>query len=141
MLIALLVVLGGLLLVMLAVLIAALVLKGRKAPVPSVTYSMDDVRSLARAGRKVEAIRLYRQLTGQGLAEAKAAVEQLSGRAPAAPRKQGIILREVRDADIELQIRTGHLMNAIALYREKNGVGLQEARTAVERWRDRLRAS
>lgn len=142
MVIALLVVLGGLLLAMLAVLIAAVLMKARQAPVePRVTYSMDDVRSLARAGRKVEAIRLYRQLTGQGLTEAKAAVEQLSGRAPAAPRKQGIILREVRDSDIELQIRSGHLMNAIALYREKNGVGMQEARTAVERWRDRLRAS
>lgn len=138
-----LVLLGGLLL--LVVLGLGVVLLTRKAapvaPAPRVTASMDDVRALARAGRKLEAIRLFRQLTGQGLAEAKAAVEQLGGRSAPAVRKQGILLREVADADIELQIRSGHLLNAIALYREKNGVGLQEARTAVERWRDRLRAS
>jgi large subunit ribosomal protein L7/L12 len=110
-------------------------------PPPRVAGSLDDVRQLARAGRKLEAIRLFRQLTGQGLAEAKAAVDQLAGRSSPAPRKTGIILREVRDADIEQQIRCGDLLNAVALYREKNGVGLQEARTAVERWRDRLQAS
>lgn len=138
-----LVLLGGVLL--LALLGLGVVLLARKrdvpAPAPRVTASLDDVRQLARAGRKLEAIRLFRQLTGQGLAEAKAAVEQLSGRQAQTPRKQGVILREVRDSDIELQIRSGHLLNAIALYREKNGVGVQEARTAVERWRDRLRAS
>jgi ribosomal protein L7/L12 len=142
MVIALLVVLGGLFLVMLGVLITALVAKqrGAFAPPPRPVSTLDDVRSLARAGRKADAIRVFRQVTGQGLTEAKAAVEQMSGRAPV-PRKQGLILREVRDADIESQIRLGHLMNAIALYREKTGVGPQEARTAVERWRDRLHAS
>jgi len=136
-------VLGVLSLVMLGVLFVALVVKrrGSAAPPPQPpSYTMDDVRALARGGRRADAIRLFRHLTGQGLAEAKAAVDQLGGRPPV-PRRQGLILRDVRDADIESQIRSGHLMNAIALYREKNGVGLQEARTAVERWRDRLRAS
>ena len=32
---------------------------------------------LVRAGSKIEAIRVYRELTGAGLAEAKAAVERL----------------------------------------------------------------
>lgn len=134
---------GGVLLLVLVGLGVVLLTKKREVPAaaPRVTASLDDVRQLARAGRKLEAIRLFRQLTGQGLAEAKAAVEQLAGRQAQTPRKQGIILREVRDADIELQIRSGNLLNAIALYREKNGVGLMEARTAVERWRDRLRAS
>lgn len=135
--------LGGSLLLVLLGLGVVLLTKRREVPAaaPRVTASLDDVRQLARSGRKLEAIRLFRQLTGQGLAEAKAAVEQLAGRQAQTPRKQGIILREVRDADIELQIRSGNLLNAIALYREKNGVGLMEARTAVERWRDRLRAS
>lgn len=140
-----LVVLGGL---SLLVLVGLLVLLSRQrarptpvAPPARAAHTLDDVRALARSGRKLEAIRLYRQVTGQGLAEAKAAVEQWSGRTPPPARKQGIILREVRDDDIELQIRSGHLLNAIALYREKNGVGVQEAKQAVERWRDRLRAS
>ena len=33
---------------------------------------------LVRAGRTIEAVKVYRQLTGVGLAEAKAAVDQLS---------------------------------------------------------------
>ncbi len=38
----------------------------------------DEAAALARAGKKIEAIRLYRELTGCGLAEAKAKVESLS---------------------------------------------------------------
>ncbi len=37
-----------------------------------------DVRELAEAGRKIEAIKLYRERTGAGLAEAKRAVEEHS---------------------------------------------------------------
>lgn len=36
-----------------------------------------EAEALARAGRKIEAIKVYRELTGAGLAEAKAAVEKL----------------------------------------------------------------
>lgn len=51
------------------------------------------------------------------------------------------LLRDVHDSEIEAQIRTGHLVDAVRLYREKNGVGVQEARAAVEAWRHRMRAS
>ncbi len=37
---------------------------------------MDDIRALSAAGQKIEAIKLYRERTGVGLAEAKAAVER-----------------------------------------------------------------
>lgn len=37
---------------------------------------MDDIRALAESGRKIEAIKLYRERTGAGLAEAKEAVER-----------------------------------------------------------------
>ncbi|XVJ61027.1 MAG: hypothetical protein HEQ23_03125 [Tepidisphaera sp.] len=43
-------------------------------PVPS--DGMDDIRDLAKAGRKIEAIKLLRDRTGMGLAEAKKAVDQ-----------------------------------------------------------------
>jgi ribosomal protein L7/L12 len=36
----------------------------------------DEVRQLAAAGKKIDAIKLYRQLTGAGLAEAKSFVER-----------------------------------------------------------------
>ena len=38
---------------------------------------LDEVRVLVRQGRKIEAIKRYRELTGLGLRESKIAVEQL----------------------------------------------------------------
>jgi ribosomal protein L7/L12 len=38
----------------------------------------DEAAALARAGKKIEAIKAYRELTGCGLAEAKAKVESLA---------------------------------------------------------------
>lgn len=96
---------------------------------------------LLRAGRKIEAIKRYRELTGVGLREAKEAVEALeAGRSVSLPPKSSL-LRQVHDSEIEQQIRSGHLLDAIKLYREKTGVGLKEAKDAVEAWRDRIRAS
>ena len=96
---------------------------------------------LIRAGKKIEAIKRYRELTGASLKEAKDAVELVeSGRSATLPPKSALI-RQVNDSEIEAQIRSGHLIDAIKLYREKNGVGLKEAKDAVEAWRDRIRAS
>jgi ribosomal protein L7/L12 len=39
---------------------------------------MDDVRYLLSEGRKIEAIKVYRQRTGAGLKEAKDAVERMA---------------------------------------------------------------
>ncbi|HEX4225064.1 MAG TPA: ribosomal protein L7/L12 [Pseudonocardiaceae bacterium] len=41
--------------------------------------AMDQVRSLLMQGRKIQAIKVYRELTGVGLKEAKEAIEQLAG--------------------------------------------------------------
>lgn len=106
---------------------------------------LETPEQLLRAGRKIEAIKRYRELTGLGLREAKDAVEAMAiametGRPVSLPPKSSV-LREVHDAEIEQQIRTGHLIDAIKLYREKTGVGLKEAKDAVEAWRDRIRAS
>jgi ribosomal protein L7/L12 len=95
---------------------------------------------LAR-GERLEAIRRYRELTGASLADAKRAVEQLAAGRPAPLPAKQLVLREVHDSEIEAQIRSGALIDAITLYREKTGVGLKEAKDAVEAWRNRLRAS
>lgn len=95
---------------------------------------------LAR-GERLEAIRRYRELTGASLADAKRAVEQLAAGRPAPLPAKQLVLREVHDSEIEAQIRSGALLDAITLYREKTGVGLKEAKDAVEAWRNRLRAS
>ena len=39
--------------------------------------ALQEAQTLMKAGRKIEAIRVYRELTGASLAEAKAAVERL----------------------------------------------------------------
>ena len=46
---------------------------GRRPPVET----LDEVRRLARRGQTLQAISLYRKLTGEGLAPAKAAVEAM----------------------------------------------------------------
>jgi ribosomal protein L7/L12 len=40
---------------------------------------MAEIIALLRMGRKIEAIKLYRQQTGIGLADAKAAVDRMEG--------------------------------------------------------------
>lgn len=44
--------------------------------VPLDEDGMEEVRALAAAGKKIEAIKLYREQTGAGLAEARDAVER-----------------------------------------------------------------
>lgn len=39
---------------------------------------LEPMRTLVREGRKIEAIKLYRERTGVGLAEAKAVIDRLS---------------------------------------------------------------
>lgn len=89
------------------------------------------LRSLLEQGRKIEAIKEYREATGAGLAEAKNAVEALeagqtlpakgSQKAPAGFEKELVALLE-----------QGKKIQAIKLYREQTGTGLKEAKDAVE---------
>ncbi|MBL8912763.1 MAG: hypothetical protein JNM17_18860 [Archangium sp.] len=73
--------------------------------------------------------------------EANPSLPSKSARKPAHTAPPGSLIRQVEDSEIEAQIRSGHLIDAIKLYREKKGVGLKEANAAVEAWRDRIRAS
>lgn len=107
---------------------------------PSPREPPETLQELLRAGKKINAIKVYREQHGVGLKEAKDAVERMmAGQPHELPPKA--LLREVNDSEIEASIRRGALIDAIKLYREKNGVGLKEAKDAVEAWRDRLRAS
>jgi ribosomal protein L7/L12 len=95
------------------------------------------VRSLLLRRQKIQAIKLFREHTGVGLKEAKDAVERLEigqprwlpGWAPSA------ITAEVPKADLELVRalkRQGKLIEAIKTYRVLTGVGLKEAKDAVD---------
>ncbi len=90
----------------------------------------NEIKNLLASGRKIEAIKRYREETGTGLAEAKDAVESLeAGRS--FPEAQP------EDSDLTSQVigllGRGEKIEAVKLYRNKFGGGLKEAKEAVER--------
>lgn len=87
----------------------------------------DDVRAALVAGRKLDAIRLLRQQTGLGLAEAKAAVE--TGRLPAAaPVDRGWEM----PVEAQRALEQGKVVQAIRLLRSTKGGGLKDAKAMVD---------
>lgn len=111
-------------------------LSSSSPPPPASSAGLDGVRAALAAGRKIEAIKLYRELTGLGLRESKDAVEAMQSGAPvtapprvAAPSPAGL------DEVVRLA-RTGQLIMAIKLYRELTGMGLKDSKDAVEKLRD-----
>jgi ribosomal protein L7/L12 len=108
----------------------------------------DEVKRKVLAGDKIGAIKLYRELTGVGLAEAKSAVEQmqtqLRGFASAEiafPTKLTSPATPQSNAAINEAIFAGKKIAAIKLYREWTQSGLAEAKRAVEEIEEQLRAS
>jgi len=120
-------------------------------PQPDPLDSSDEVKRKMLAGDKIGAIKLYRELTGVGLAEAKSAVEQMltqlrgfesseivlpkSASTPAAPAapQSGSAINEA--------LFTGKKIVASKLYREQTNAGLAEAKRAVEEIERQLRAA
>ena len=88
-----------------------------------------ELRTLLAEGRKIEAIKRYREQTGAGLAEAKQAVEALEqGEPPPAGEPADSSL----EAEVLALLEQGRKIQAIKLYRERTGAGLKEAKDAVE---------
>jgi ribosomal protein L7/L12 len=103
------------------------------APKPKPALDTAAVLALARAGEKIAAIKLYREQTGAGLAEAKTAVEGLlEGTAPPARRPAPA----ADESEVRRLAKAGQLIQAIKLHREITGLGLAESKAAVERLRD-----
>ncbi len=50
---------------------------GLKDPGQVAQTVMEEIQDLVRAGRKIEAIKIYREKTGVGLAEAKAVIDRI----------------------------------------------------------------
>ena len=117
---------------------------------------LEEIASLLRAGKKINAIKAYREVTGASLAEAKDAVERLD----MALRVYGTMvvadaLMEVAqqgmpmDMDVQSILLTemaflvskGQYIQAIKLYRERTGMGLSDAKMVVDRIKLMMRAS
>lgn len=103
-----------------------------------------EVRSLILAGRKIEAIKLYREQTGLGLREAKEAVDLLentllgggpgslfpAGGTQETPR--GVPAMVAPDEMVRGLVLEGKKIEAIKLYREQSGLGLREAKATID---------
>jgi len=99
-----------------------------------------------RQGRKIEAVKLYREATGAGLAESKDAVERMADdggiempamrtessgpRISPAPSPTG--MTPEKKAAVLAALSRGNKIEAIKLYREATGLGLAESKDAVE---------
>jgi ribosomal protein L7/L12 len=87
------------------------------------------VRTLMAEGRKIEAIKVYREATGAGLKEAKDAVEGLDLRGGLSHQ---LDVGEDFEPQLLSLLEQGQKIRAIKVYRERTGVGLKEAKDAVE---------
>lgn len=107
-------------------------------------HKLKEILHLARSGRKIEAIKIYRDTFGSGLAEAKEAVENLVDGKPLnftnfqmfsvnSLRSNAVPFGQADDlAEIQAELQRGNKIHAIKLFREKFGVGLKEAKDAVD---------
>lgn len=99
----------------------------------------DGIFAALKCGNKIEAIKLCREATGMGLAEAKEWVEKLEAAQHAAVPTIApeLILSPIADL-----LFAGRKIDAVKLYREqvKPGAGLKESKEAVEQLEAGLRA-
>jgi LSD1 subclass zinc finger protein len=102
---------------------------------------LKEVRDLARQGRTIDAIKIYREITNVGLKEAKDAVDAMAAGQPlvltganvvttqaAFSGDPGEVTRQVEDL-----LRRNQKIEAIRVVREATNLGLKEAKDAVER--------
>jgi ribosomal protein L7/L12 len=85
------------------------------------------VIALVAEGRTLEAVKLYREATGVGLKEAKDFVEALAATNRARP-----VQGQAVDERVVQLLTDQRKIEAIKLYRQATGVGLKEAKEAVE---------
>ena len=92
---------------------------------------LDDIKAEIASGNMITAIKLYREATGTGLAEAKQAVELI---ATGKPPPSGATPSPSADAmqEVSALITAGRKIEAIKVYRNAAGVDLKDAKDAVD---------
>lgn len=101
-----------------------------ETPAPPAENLEQRVGALLAQGKKIEAIKIYREETGAGLADAKQAVEALQAGAPLPLREMPPM--DQWQGDVLRLLAAGKKIQAIKLYREHTGSGLKDAKEAVE---------
>lgn len=96
--------------------------------------NLDNVKALIAGKKKIQAIAVYREMTGAGLREAKEAIEALTEESVLDGVSSGSRFSSSADVidEIKRQLRKGNKIEAIRAHREYFGVGLKEAKEAVE---------
>jgi ribosomal protein L7/L12 len=99
---------------------------------------LNRVRAALADGLKIEAIKLYREASGAGLAEAKKFVEDLeAGRTPGTSPVESASNDDINQ--IQAAVFAGEKIKAIKLYRESTGEGLKESKDFIDALEDELR--
>ncbi|MBI5563543.1 MAG: ribosomal protein L7/L12 [Chloroflexi bacterium] len=93
---------------------------------------VDRIRGLLKENRRTDAVRLYMEQTGAGLKEATLAVGQIQAARPTEVVNTPAGPFAVDLDEIERLLRNGQKINAIKLLREQTGLGLKEAKDAVD---------
>jgi ribosomal protein L7/L12 len=107
-------------------------------PAPAQPVVTSEITRLVHSGEKIEAIKLYRTLHSVGLKEAKDAIDAIArGESPAGnevgqERAPATASGNASDAGVHALLANGDKIAAIKLYRELHGVGLAEAKAAVD---------
>jgi ribosomal protein L7/L12 len=99
---------------------------------------LERIRAAISSGRKIEAIKIYREASGAGLAEAKEFVEAFAED----PNAVGQAVRTLSDDDVEkiqAAIFAGRKIEAIKLRRDATREGLKEAKDFIEALEAELR--
>lgn len=88
-----------------------------------------ELTGLLQDGKKIEAIKLFREQTGAGLKDAKDAVEAFERGLPIGLPGQ---LDERFERELSELLQAGKKIEAIKRFREQTGTGLKQAKDAVE---------
>jgi len=95
---------------------------------------VQEIHDLIHQKQIIHAIKLYREATGVGLAEAKEAIEEMAGDEFSKP---AFGVRDYDNPILESRIKSllarRRKVDAVKIYREEYGVGLKEAKDAVDR--------
>lgn len=97
-------------------------------------HQVQEIHELIHAKQIIQAIKVYREATGVGLAEAKQAVEEMAmdeaGKPPEGVRDQD---NPVLEGKIKSLLAKRQKIEAVKIYRAEYGIGLKEAKDAVDR--------
>lgn len=92
------------------------------------------IHELIDANQLIQAIQVYRSATGVSLAEAKQAIDEMRRMEAARPSSDS---RDYDNPVLESKIKSllakGKKIEAVKIYREEYGIGLKEAKDAVDR--------